>query len=86
MDVRPLHREPPSGWKFGVLCACRLARGRRLAFLLHATATIFRQEAQQRVHGLEARGVDHGPPLALNGDKSGVAYCVTSNAGPNGDA
>jgi hypothetical protein len=68
--MRDPSRNPRCDGKLGALGRCRLARGRQLALIRHATATIFRQEGEQRLHGVEARGVDLGPPLALNSDKS----------------
>jgi hypothetical protein len=41
-----------------------------------ASATILHLETEQPVHGLEAPRRDHGPPLALNSDKSGVAQTI----------
>jgi hypothetical protein len=55
-----------SGWNF-----CALARG--LAFggrrALSAAAAVFGQKAEQRGHGFELRGVDHGAAIAADGDK-----------------
>jgi hypothetical protein len=64
----PLHVAPFSRRRFGARRRCRLARG--LAFARHPQTT-FRQQSEQH-----ARGVDHGPPVALNSDKSGVLQTI----------
>src|SRR5215510_9486554 len=65
-----------SGWYLRAPAAGRAARRRGSAGLWRALAAILREVAEQRVHGVVARGVDHRPPFAPHGDEPGLAQAV----------
>src|SRR5712672_569447 len=65
-----------SGWTFDASDARGLAGSRGRAFLRRAATAVFSQEAEQRVHRLEARGVDHRATFTANRDQTGLAQTI----------
>src|SRR4030081_394100 len=65
-----------SGWTLDALDARGLAGRRRCAFLRSAATAVVSQKAEQRVHRLEARRVDHRPAFAADRDQAGLAQTI----------
>ena len=61
---------------FGALGACWLAGSDRLALFRFTAAAVLGQEAEQFVHRLEPRGIDHRATLATYRDKAREAQSV----------
>src|SRR5271165_4247326 len=56
---------------------CRIAgRCRRTFVRRRSAAAVFSEVAEQRVHSLKARGIDHGPALAPDAHKPRRAQAV----------
>src|SRR5215831_1742931 len=76
MNVHTFHGATPSCGNFRALAPRGLAGYRRHALFWCASAAVFRQEAEQRVHGLEARGIDHRAALTAYRDQAGLAQSI----------